>query len=55
MNIHDHGENDPIAFELSEGWQAIAKFGREAIEAQRQARNEDEAFAEAEKRMRRPA
>lgn len=41
--IHDHGENDPLDFTLSEGWQAVARFGSEAIEANRQARNADDA------------
>ena len=43
MNIHDHGENDPLDFTLPEGWQAVARFGREAIEANRLARNDEDA------------
>jgi hypothetical protein len=43
MNIHDHGENDPLDFNLTEGWQAVARFGREAIEANRLARNDEDA------------
>lgn len=43
MNIHDHGENDPLDFNLPEGWQAVARFGREAIEEQRKARNDEDA------------
>jgi hypothetical protein len=43
MNITDHGENDPLDFTLTKGWQAVARFGREAIEANRQARNDEDA------------
>lgn len=45
--IHDHGENDPLDFNLSEGWQAVARFGREAMEEQRKARNDEDAKREA--------
>jgi hypothetical protein len=32
MNIHDHGENDPIEFELGT-WRGAADKAREHIEA----------------------
>lgn len=31
MTIHDHGENDPIPFELG-SWAAVAEATRRAIE-----------------------
>lgn len=32
MTIHDHGENDPIPFELG-AWRAVADQARACIEA----------------------
>jgi hypothetical protein len=46
MNISDHGENDPLDYTLPEGWQVVAKFGREALEEQRKARNDEDAKRE---------
>lgn len=47
MNMHDHGDFDFLTpSEPSEADKFIAKVAREAIEAQRQKRNEDDAKRE---------
>ncbi len=40
--IHDHGQHDPIPYELGEAWQSVADKAREEIRRVRIERNERE-------------
>lgn len=40
MNIHDHGENDPIPFEMDASDAAAARFSRAVIQIHREQLND---------------
>jgi len=40
--IHDHGENDPIEFELTDAYKTVAKFAWQNIRANVELRNEQD-------------
>ena len=42
MNITDHGQHDPIPYELGETWQTVADIAREGIRQMLIERNERE-------------
>ena len=42
MNITDHGQHDPITFELGDTWQTVADKAREGIRLMLAERNERE-------------
>ena len=40
--IHDHGQHDPITFELGDTWQTVADIARDGIRQMLIERNERE-------------